>query len=647
MRARNFSPEELSEAVTLCSVYGVKCYVALNTRVFDRERRELEEIVSLDGVRRADGFIVADPGLALMLRERLPHVPLHASTQITGVTAADARMLGKLGFVRMVAPRELSAERISRLVRDSGMEIEMFIHGAHCVSYSGQCLMSYAMGGRSPNRGECAQPCRMRYAVEGKNGEIRADKNGYPLSLRDMCLARHIPEIIDSGVASLKIEGRQKGADYVRGVTATYRRLLDERRAATDGEMRFLEELFSRSGFTDGYFTDNKKKMTGVRPDGEGDRTAAKKDARVPDLKVRAAASVRLLPGEPAKMTLSDGEKTVTVLGDAPEAAATQPLTEETVVSSVVRTGSTPFSLDPSDVTVELGEGLWMTRSRLNDLRRSATDALLAAHREPAEEPRREGAKRPPFPRPERVLKLGSFTSAAQVTEKALRYFDILFLPEGELYGIKRGDGEKLGVALPPVGCDDGALGRTLERARGAGVRFALANTFSELGAAKETGFDVTASARFNVTSTDAAGAILSLGADRVTASVETGAAALSRFGQPVGGVVYGRFPVMLTARCILSDVPGDGCAMEKNGPVFLRDRKGARMPVLRLPDCMNLILNTNPVWMADRGADLGAARLSHLVFLFTVESPGEVDRVIDAYENGDAPDDPRKIRRI
>ena len=264
MRARNFSPRELSDAVTLCRIYGVKLYVTLNTRVFDREREELEQICSLDGIRRADGFIVADPGLCAMLRERVPGVPLHASTQMTCSTARDAEVLRRMGFTRMVAPRELTAEQIKKLVRSSPLDIEIFIHGAHCVSFSGQCLMSYAMGGRSPNRGECAQPCRMIYTVEGKDGAIAADPSRHPLSLKDMSLASHIPEIIDSGVASLKIEGRQKGADYVRGVTATYRRLLDERRSATAEETAFLEGLFSRSGFTDGYFTGNRKKMTGV-----------------------------------------------------------------------------------------------------------------------------------------------------------------------------------------------------------------------------------------------------------------------------------------------------------------------------------------------------------------------------------------------
>ncbi|MBR7034007.1 MAG: U32 family peptidase [Clostridia bacterium] len=654
MRARNFSPEELSDAVTLCRTYGVKCYVALNTRVFDREREELEAICSLDGVRRADGIIVADPGLAAMLRERVPHVPLHASTQMTCSTARDAAVLGRMGFTRMVAPRELTGGQIKELAASSPLDIEIFIHGAHCVSFSGQCLMSYAMGGRSPNRGECAQPCRMAYSIEGKNGAIAADPTRHPLSLKDMSLASHIPEIIESGVASLKIEGRQKGADYVRGVTATYRRLLDEGRAATAEETSFLEGLFSRSGFTDGYFTGDRGRMTGVRPEGEGDRTAPRRDAAIPDRKVRITAKASIKTGVPSILTVSDGEITVTVAGAVPDGAKTLPLGADGVRSCLVRTGSTPFLLDPGDIEVDLDPSLWLTKAQLNELRRAGTDALTASHAASASTRSAPAREREKVKRPAEA-KIAVLLRGEQATEEAARYFDILYLPEDALFGLPNGaavPSEKLGLYLPPVTVSDAETERALDRAKAAGIKYVSANTLSQLDLARSAGFDVTATQRFNVTSTAAAGELFFLGADRVTASVELSAAALSRLGCPVGAVVYGRFPLMTTERCILTDVCSDRrggkrCSMRELSPVRLVDRKGARMPALPIPGCRTLIFNANPVWCADRRETLEKARLTHSVFLFTAESPREVDRVIAAYENGDPPDDPGAIRRL
>ena len=650
MRARNFSPEELSDAVTLCRIYGVKLYVTLNIRVFDREREELEAICSLDGIRRADGFIVADPGLAAMLRERVPGVPLHASTQMSCSTARDAEVLRRMGFTRMVAPRELTGGQIKKLADSSPLDIEIFIHGAHCVSFSGQCLMSYAMGGRSPNRGECAQPCRMVYTVEGRNGAIDADSNRHPLSLKDMSLASHIPEIIDSGVASLKIEGRQKGADYVRGVTATYRRLLDERRAATAEETEFLEDLFSRSGFTDGYFTGNRGRMTGVRPEGEGDRTAPRKDGAAPDRKVRITGRAVIKRGSPTALTLTDGEITVTVAGPCPDDAVTLPLDADGVRSCLTKTGSTPFMLAPDDITVDLDPSLWLTRAQLNELRRSGTDALIAAHKAAAPsangpQRRKKEITRPAFKRIAVMLR------AEQATADAARYFDILFLPGEELYRAKdekRVPPEKLGLYLPPVALSDEETEKALGAAREAGIKYVSANTLSQLDAAKEAGFEVTATQRFNVTSSAAAEEIFHLGADRVTASVELSSAAISHLRVPVGAVVYGRFPLMMTERCILTDrCGGEGCLMKESAPVYLTDRKGAKMPAVPIPGCRTLIFNANPTWCADRPDTVKKANLTHTVFLFTTESPQQVDRVAAAYENGEAPADPGAIRRF
>ena len=263
MNAKNFSDGELQEIIRFCHENGVLVYVTMNTAVYDRELSEALEYVGKLYVWGVDALIVADLGLASLIRKYYPEFPIHASTQASGHSVECAEKMKELGFCRMVCAREMSKSEIDRLCADSPIEIEQFIHGALCVSQSGQCLASAMIGGRSGNRGACAQPCRMQY-----NG-------GYPLSLKDAALAEYVPELIKSGVSSLKIEGRMKSPAYVYGVVEIYRRLLDEGRAATKEEMKQLAALFSRGGFTDGYYTSRiDGAMNGIRSDSDKIATA-------------------------------------------------------------------------------------------------------------------------------------------------------------------------------------------------------------------------------------------------------------------------------------------------------------------------------------------------------------------------------------
>lgn len=264
MNARNFDHESVTAAINRAHKSGVKVYVTMNTLVYDRAMKEAMDEAYFLCEAGADALIVADLGFASNLVRYLPDLPIHASTQVSGHNLDAAKYLAERGFSRMVCARELSKEDIAYLVKNSPVPIEMFIHGAMCVSASGQCLFSSLVGGRSGNRGECAQPCRMQY-----NG------GKYPLSLKDMCLAGHITEIIDSGAASLKIEGRMKSPEYVYAVTSVYRRLLDERRNASEKEIEYLGRVFSRGGFTDGYYTSDMRNMNGVRS--ESDKKATEK----------------------------------------------------------------------------------------------------------------------------------------------------------------------------------------------------------------------------------------------------------------------------------------------------------------------------------------------------------------------------------
>lgn len=272
--AHNFSRAQLVSAGQACRDAHVRLLYTLNTLLFDREFSDvLEEAAFLQKEVAPDAYIVQDLGLAKRLKERFPEIVLHASTQMRVHSAAGGRLLGQMGFSRVVLAREMAKEDIASFVQNAGVESEVFIHGALCVCESGGCLLSSMIGRRSGNRGECAQPCRLPYR----------GKQPYPLSLKDNCLAPYVNELADLGVASLKIEGRMKSPDYVYTVTACYRRLLDERRLPTEAELQTLQNTFSRSGFTAGYYQNRiDDRMFGVRREEDIRRTAEKTAGRQP-----------------------------------------------------------------------------------------------------------------------------------------------------------------------------------------------------------------------------------------------------------------------------------------------------------------------------------------------------------------------------
>ncbi|MGM9642493.1 MAG: U32 family peptidase [Eubacteriales bacterium] len=300
--AANFTPESLKYEIARAHEAGVRIYLTLNTLVYDREIPEMLGTAEAAYLAGADALIVADLGVASLLRRTFPDLPLHASTQMSGHNLDAARELHKLGFERMVIVRETSRENMELICRQSPIEIEAFVHGALCVCHSGQCLFSSIVGGRSGNRGLCAQPCRLPYT--GERGS-----RSYPLSLKDLSLAEHLPELIDMGVSSLKVEGRMKPPEYVGGVISIWRRLLDECRGATPEEMRRLAEIFSRQGFTDGYYVgkiDNT--MLGVRTESDKARSASRKKpddckterAPIPEYTARAYRASDYVPKKPS-----------------------------------------------------------------------------------------------------------------------------------------------------------------------------------------------------------------------------------------------------------------------------------------------------------------------------------------------------------
>lgn len=638
--AANFAGDAMAEAVSYCHAYGVRVHVTLNTLLFDRELpdflRYAEELYRT-GI---DAAIVADIGAITLLHRYLPDLPIHASTQASVHSAAGAAELVARGASRVVLARELSLADIRAVTTHAPGETEVFLHGALCVSHSGQCLFSSLVGGRSGNRGRCAQPCRLPY-----NG------GKYPLSLRDLSLADHIPELIDAGVASLKIEGRMKSAAYVHGVVSVYRRLLDERRPATAEENRRLKELFSRSGFTDAYFRGiSLAGMTGVRSEDDKQDTRSLAPLVLNGRRVPLSAACEIRAGEPARLTLTlpDG-RAATVTGDVPQPAQNAPLTTHGVAERLAKLGGTPYVLAEKDLSLSLGDGLNLSPGALNSLRRAAVEALSApdpARADFALDPgaipalgRRLSSVAPAKPQTVRRTALCFSPGQADALRAAGEPYDVIFLP---LFAWKEAKHRPDGVYLPPVVEDHerGEVLAAMRDARDAGIVHALVGNAGLLGAAKDLGFTVTGDYRLNVTNRESAAEWFASGVDRLILSPELLLPQVRDIG--AGAVIVcGRVPLMLLERCFVKE--NFGCAA--CGKAVFTDRRGARFPLLREYQHRNILFNCVPTYMGDRAADLRAAGVTEEHFLFTTETPEEAVRLSRAYRAGTPLDTP--CRRV
>ena len=640
MFANNFDPAAMREAVSLCHTYGVKAYLTLNTLPLDREMKTFLDAAYDAAQAGVDALIVADLGGAAAIRRTIPTLELHASTQASGHNADAGRMLAELGFSRMVLAREVSLTDIRAYVERSPIEAEVFVHGALCVCHSGQCLFSSLIGGRSGNRGACAQPCRLPYAMEG-------NKTGYPLSLKDLCLAQHVPALIEAGVASLKIEGRMKAPEYVHAVTRVWRQLLDERRPATAEEMAYLAEIFSRGGFTDRYFTQTDRRspnwtgrgMLGVRSEDDKQNTRA-----LPKWTDGNAVSHRKLPmrmeatlrrDERSVLTVSCGEKTVTVTGDIPQIARKESaaMTEESVAKSLCKLGNTPF--EAVEIRVATDKGLMLPAAALNALRRDAAERLWSEHcQEVVQKAAARRVERLPYtpaaPRGrDGESRTAQFLSPDQITPAARAYFDLIYLP------LSAYDGSVQGVALPPVIMESEmeAVRAKLRRAVELGAKHVLVANIGHLPLARETELILHGDFRLNVTNRETAALWQSLGLCDVLLSPELTLPQLRDVGSFGRTVVYGRIPLMLLEKCVIREIAS--CETCRRGNAVLTDRKGVSFPVLREGEHRNVIYNSVPTYMGDREDELSRSDIRHRHFIFSVERGAAVDRVIDGYRKG------------
>jgi len=616
--AKNFDTDEIKKAVELCHIHGVKLYVTVNTLVYDKELSDLSDFAAELYRMGVDAVISADLGAIAEMRRRVPSLEIHASTQMSVHNAEGADVAAMLGCKRVVLARELSEKDIYSVTEKCIPETEVFLHGALCVCHSGQCLMSSLVGGRSGNRGECAQPCRLPY---GK---------GYPLSLKDLSLASHIKSLIESGVASLKIEGRMKSAEYVYRVTKIYRDLLDSARGANKTEEDELKRIFSRGGFTDGYFKERLgREMLGVRSEEDKKESRALTDKLPTPEKVKASAKCKMQLGISSELTLTANGKSVTVSGAVPRPAETSPLTHESVKARLMKLGGTELSLSEEDISLTLDEGINLAPSEINALRRDAIEKLMNCERalddrggfaENYTNKQTEVVKSAYFYEPKTLLAIQK--SQADL----LADFDVIFIPlfKFDLYG--EGD---VGVALPPIITDTETedVRRMLDEAKEKGVSKVLISNLSQIKIIEEYGFTAMGDFRLNVTNSLTREEYAKLGIESIILSPEL----TLPMARDISGsvIVYGRIPLMLTERCFIKD--NFGC--DKCSNASLTDRTGAKFPMIREYEHRNVILNSTPTYMGDKAEELRSARLFSHHFIFTVESAKEVSEILSAYK--------------
>ena len=636
--AKNFTEQEFEKAVRYCRIRGCKVYVTLNTLVNDREVEDALKSARLASDLGADGLIVQDLGLVSVLRRSLPDIPLHASTQMSLHSLTGVEAAAELGLKRVVLARELSLEQIRFITKNASIETEVFVHGALCFCHSGQCYMSSLIGRRSGNRGLCAQPCRMQYSLGGRMDD-------YPLSLKDNCLADRLQELEDAGVACLKIEGRMKRPEYTGIVTDIYAKALHEHRKPTPEEMETLEQIFSRQGFTQGYFNGDKEDMFGVRGEAEegADKIfAAARKAYADGERRRVGVHFYTVckAGEHIKAIAfdDDGNRAV-AYGPVPEKAKRQGLTEQYLTDQMLKTGGTPFLV--AENLAKTDPGLFLPAASINDLRRKLISKLSEARAVP---PHRRA-----FPLPAMPVNVPAIADAVRIfqirtadqlsQELADLKPDYLYAPVmlmAENFAPFRpfvDNGAHLVAVLPRVVTDDQvpiiytALGKLFDF----GVNEALVGNLGHVALARRAGMKIRGDFGLNTFNSYSLDVLRNAGFLSATASFELRIAQIRAMAKPLDTemIVYGRLPVMVSDQCIIRQSSGR-CNCQN--PAQMSDRMGSVFPVVKEFGCRNVIYNAHKLYLADKKEDLYSSGLWGQRMMFTTESARECVEVAKGY---------------
>ena len=647
--AKNFTADELREAVKYCHIRGVKVHLTLNTLATDRELPRVAETIRTAASCDVDAFIVQDLGIISLCRQIAPGIPLHASTQMTICNLEGVRQAAAMGLSRVVLARELDREQISYICRNSPVEIEVFVHGALCMCYSGQCYMSSVIGRRSGNRGQCAQPCRLPYGY-GRH------EDRYPLSLKDNCLVNWLHDLNAMGVASIKIEGRMKRPEYVATVTGIYRNVLDGAHVGRK-QLADLKDAFSRQGFTQGYFMGRTgQQMFGTRGD-EAPNEALLAKARTtyesgeaPLVPVQFYAVISRRQGSMLAVQDADGH-ICKAEGPAPSEAINKPINEEMLAARLAKTGGTPYRCTKVRSVIE--PGLTLPASAINAMRREVLDHLTAL-RGRRDAPslgsfshiiRYSGPKEPPRLSVS-ITRLDQLVPA--LSQAAVVYAPLHLIAAGSRAFAKLSPETELVAVLPRITNDSesAALVARLDAVYERGVRKVLVGNLGQLTVARSRGFSLCGDFGLNALNSRTMLELRSLGLVSATASFEMTLPQLRDLSKtiPTEAIIYGRLPLMLTENCIIRGNTGQ-CAC-RSGPTKLIDRMGAEFPIIRDGDsCRSVVLNGKKLYWLDKPESFQKLGLSYVRIAFTTESPDEVERVLESWRTR-APFDPGACTR-
>lgn len=616
--AVNFTIEEIEKAARYCHLRGVRLHVAANILIKEREKERFLEYIGKLNKIGVDAVIIQDIGMASLVHKIYPDLPLHASTQMTVTSLSAAQKLRDAGFSRVVLARELSKEAIQIISCKSGVETEVFVHGALCMSYSGQCLMSSVIGARSGNRGMCAQPCRLPYTLNGKKGHF--------LSPKDLCMIKRLPELLKIGVTSLKIEGRLKRCEYVSTVCGVYRKYLDNPREVEKADIDELYNAFSRSGFTDRYFDDapSGEMMCYENPSNAAENIftdEAKKRCRegADYKKTEIFLSCEMKKDQPLHISAWDSVgHFADVFGSIKaEAAKNKPLDKERLRQQLSKLGDTPFFVENPEVTVD--EGIILPISEVNAVRRNVIEKLSD------EICRRE--YRVNVVEEEHIAKKNTSKEMILAAQVETREQALACINAGitEIYAdtplANRLSGEfenvRIIAKLPPIVRDD----RKYEAPVLSDI---LISNIGQLDESKNCLGDF----RLNITNSDSVRFYENL--ESVTLSPELNLKELSGISEGSELILYGRIPLMVMENC-----PLRAQNMCQKGKMIhsLCDRKNEKFPLKCNEGCVLEILNSKPIYMADKLENVKNLKISRARLIFTVENSAECGKIIEEYK--------------
>lgn len=660
--ANNFTEEELLEAIDFAHLRGVKVYLTVNTLIKNSEFSKLYDYLLVYYKRGLDAVIVQDIGVVKAIHEYFPSMEIHTSTQMTVTGADGVRFLSQFGVTRVVMAREVSLAEMKRIHEETGMELEAFVHGALCYSYSGQCLFSSILGGRSGNRGRCAQPCRLPYTVGGKKDE-------YILSLKDMCGIKALDKLHDAGVYSLKIEGRMKQLEYACGVVKYYRSYIDSMKPVSDADYDRIKALGNRCGFTDRYYFDHNGSdmVTYVKPNFVSNAAEPSPEKR----KLSIEGELVLREGEPGSLTVKRGDVTYKASIEPVSAALKAPLDKKAAIDRINKTGDTDFEF--SHIKAQIGENVFVPNGALNKLRRDAIsglcDKLLKKYY-------RNDARYADISSmcelPEHVVKSDAVHEDGAVNAKdytaicscmtrtqldtLISYdcFDVFYL-DFDMYDrntliqqfaddvkclTKRN--KKVYLMLPTIFRADSSdyfvsIAKELDKVSFEGF---VVKNYEELYLTENlfTGKKVILDHNMYTFNDVSRSVFFEHGVSGDTVPLELNSKEImhrNNIGSQM--IVYGYYPLMTTANCVHKNTKG---CDKKQKLIYLKDRYNKSFAVCNnCKECYNTIYNSLPTMLTKNISKLKEAGIRSFRYSFTIETPKQIKAVMDdkvaEYTNG------------